>query len=283
MFAIDKEIFSKTTMLKFINIIYVIFFVKYLACWILNFRIRPTVYVENNFEVMFVSTLYLIRYLLTKNNQLKFLFFLGAIILLSMSRSAILMYLMIFLFVIKERLNKVNRTAIYKTICFSAGLLLVLLLVFLVFVNRGESIEETDRYGFMSIFLYETQDWNFFQYIIGAPRITPLSDFTASRLSWCEDLFSFSGNGTCYSVILHSYILRILFDHGIIGLIYVVFFTYEILKMNRIDTKIIYILISIFLLNGLSVSSFNSVFFPISMIFLMGTQYDKRILKTERL
>jgi hypothetical protein len=179
------------------------------------------------------------------------------------------MFSVIFLFVITEKGTR------YKIIFLLGGGIFVLTLGFYVFLSRSSSIEEIDRYKFMQIFFYETKDWSIFQYMIGAPRITPLSDYAQKALSPWENLFSYSGNGDCYSVILHSYLLRVIFDHGIIGLICIIFFTYKILMMSNVNKKIIWVTIAIFMLNGLSVSSFNSVFFPISMIFLIGTKYDE--------
>jgi hypothetical protein len=189
------------------------------------------------------------------------------------------MYAIIFTFVVKEKVDSLKWEAINKFIFSLTGLIFSFLLVFLVFANRGSSLEKTDRYMFMSVFFQETQDWNFFQYMTGAPSITPLSNDAVNSVSWLNELFSHSEDGSCYSVVLHSYILRVLFDHGIIGMICIIFFTYEILKLSHINKKIIWVTISIFMLNGLSVSSFNSVFFPVSMIFLMGTQYEKIHLK----
>jgi hypothetical protein len=185
------------------------------------------------------------------------------------------MYSIVFFFVINKKIDTMNNNAkIYKTILFLAGFIFIFLLIFLVFSSRGDNIEKIDRYKFMLIFFQETHDWSFFQYLTGAPRITSLSDLASKQLSFYEGLFSYAGDGNCYSVILHSYLLRIIFDHGIIGLVCVIFFTYEILKMSCIDKKIIWVTISILIFNGLSVSSFNSVFFPISMIFMMGAQYE---------
>jgi hypothetical protein len=271
-FIINIKVFDEKTMLKFIDIIYIIFFAKYFFVKILGYSNRPEIFTENNFELMLVCSLYLIRFLLTKKHQLTFLFFLGCIIILSSSRSAILMYSVICLFVVNEKAQK------YKIIFLLLGTAFVASLVLYLFFSRGETIENIDRYKFLQVFLYETHSWDIFQYMIGAPRLTQLSNSSCMELSFFEALMSFSGNGSCYSVILHSYLLRVIFDHGVIGLFFFLFFLYKILIMSNINKKIIWVIIAIFILNGLSVSSFNSVFFPISMIFLIGTKYEKHNL-----
>jgi hypothetical protein len=171
----------------------------------------------------------------------------------------------------KENMNKS-----YGIILLLGGVIFIILSLSLLLSMRGSSIEQFDRFWFMQVFLQETEDWSIFRYLTGAPRITPLSNHAANQLASYSVLSSYSGNGTCYSVILHSYIFRAIFDHGIIGLICIIGFVYEILKMSNIDKKIIWVTLAIFLLNGLSVSSFNNIFFPISIIFLIGTKYDKK-------
>jgi hypothetical protein len=267
---IDMKVFTKNAMLNFINIIYLIFFIKYLICQTTGLNHRPIVYVENNFELMMLCVLYLIRYQLSKENQLKYLFILGIIICLSFSRSAFLMYAAIFLFVIREKGGN------YGNIILSGGLIFMSIIAYYVFTRRADSIEEIDRYTFFMYFLGETKDWNFLQYMTGAPKITALSNEASGFFNRWQNLVSYSGNGSFYSVVFHSYLLRIIFDHGFIGLSAVIFFTYKLLRLSDVDKKITWIVIAIFLLNGLAVSSFNSVFFPLSMIFLMGTKYKQQ-------
>jgi hypothetical protein len=269
---INVKIFEKNGMLKFIDVIYVIFFVKYLLAHALNISDRPIVYCENNFELMLLCVLYLIRFQLTQRDCLLYLFWLGAIVVLSFSRSAMLMYMAIFVFVINR---KVRRQ--YKLIVLPVAMLLIGALTLYLFLQRSDSLEEIDRYKFFMYFMHETSNWNPLQYITGAPRITSLSTVSYIFFKHWENLLSFADPGRCYSVVFHSYLLRIIFDHGFIGLTAVVFFTRKILQWSDIDGRIIWLTIAIFMLNGLSVSSFNSVFFPVSMIFLTGTKYKTKI------
>jgi hypothetical protein len=267
---INKKVFNTKIMLTFISLMYVLFLIKYLYLIVVHSNPRPTVYIENNFELMFLCTLYLIRFQITKKNQIYYLLLLGVIIFLSFSRSAILMYAVIFLFVINRSIKK------HRIIFFAGGIILIVSLVLYIFFTRGNKIEEMDRYIFLQAFFYETREWDFFQYMLGAPRITRLSHYTYNALSYYEGLLDHTGTG-CYAAMFHSYLLRVVFDHGILGLFAITFFTYKILAMSGVKRQNSWIFIGIVLLNGLSVSSFNSVFFAFSMVFIMGTRYDNKI------
>lgn len=274
---LNRKVFDKEFMIKFINIIFWIFFLKYLASHVFSINPRPIVYVENNFELMFLCVLYLIRYNLTTNKQITYFAFLGCIIFLSFSRSALLMYSLVGLYFIYKTDIK------YKVLIFILGGSLLLVLGAYVFLSRSDSIEDIDRVKFALVFLNETEGWSVVDYLVGSPRITPLSQTGCNFFRSWEQLFSHSGDGSCYSVVFHSYILRVIFDHGVLGLISIVYIVYQILKISNIEKKLIWTVIGIFMINGLSVSSFNSVFFPISMIFILGTEfnYSVKIDQTE--
>lgn len=266
---IGKATLNGDLVLKFIKFIFYIFLFKYLISLILSLNDRPIVFTENNFELMLLCTLYLVFYQLQKKQSIKYLFLLGLIILLSFSRSALFMYSIIFFFIMNREIKK------YKILILSFSLFVLILMIVLVFTSRTTDFENIDRLKFFFIFLYEVRNWDFFQFLIGAPRITHLSTESCSSLSFYASLFSYSGDGSCYSAILHSYLLRIIFDHGFVGLFIVIYFVFKILKLSGLSKEIIRVVIVVFIVNGLSVSSFNSIFFPLSIIFLIGTDYKK--------
>lgn len=266
--VINKKILHKTLLLKFIKVIFWIFFIKYSITHILSSNPRPIVYVENNFELMFLCVLYLIRYNLTKKANLSYLLFLGIIVILSLSRSALLIYGLVAAY------YTYNTDIKYKKLIFIIGSISFILGASILFLSRSATIEDIDRFKFALVFIKEIQNWNIFNYILGSPRITPLSDDGCNFFRAWPVLFSKSGDGTCYSVVFHSYILRVIFDHGILGFICLVYLVYKIMQISNIDRLLIWTIIGIFLINGLSVSSFNSTFFPISIIFVITTKFN---------
>ena len=229
---------------------------------------RPLMFMENNFELMFIYALYLVRYSVTKTRCFQLLGLVGLITILSLSRSSLLMYSVLVLFVIYDSFKKTRIFFIPGAVLLLGGI------IYYVFSQRSSSLEDIDRYRFMLVWWSNVMDWPFWQWLVGAERITPLSVESCSTMSYFVNLFSYDQDGTCYSVILHSFIFRIIYDHGILGLIFVIGTTYILLIKNNVKTLISVTFIAIVLLNGLSVSSFNNLFFAISMLFLMSTNIE---------
>lgn len=247
---------------------FALFMLKYILLIGLGIEPRPILFMENNFELMFIYTLYLIRYGVNKEKYLHLLLVVGLITLLSLSRASLLMYSVLVLFVIYDSFKKT------RVFIIPAAALILAALAYYIFSQRSKSLEDIDRFRFMLVWWSNVKDWSFWQWLVGAERVTPLSEYSCHVMSYFKNLFSFSKNGTCYSVILHSFLFRVLYDHGILGLIYIIYATYALLRKSRLRTDITLVFIAIVLINGLSVSSFNNLFFAISMVFLMCTNLD---------
>lgn len=264
-FLANKRLMTAKGVINFYSILLVIFFLKYLLAFVLGTDDRPVVYEENNFELMLLYALFLVRYSVTRDKYLPILAVLGIITLLSLSRSSLLMYSILVMYVYYSSFR--------KTWMFILPIASVLLgvLVYYIFSQRSESLEEIDRFKFLTIFITEVRGWNIWQWLVGNERITPLSYYSCADMSYFQRLFSFSGDGSCYSVVLHSFLLRVILDHGLLGLVFIVYSTWLMLRKSGITNEIAVVFISIVLINGLSVSSFNNLFFAISMVFMMTT------------
>ncbi|WP_216073902.1 hypothetical protein, partial [Acinetobacter baumannii] len=90
--------------------------------------------------------------------------------------------------------------------------------------------------------------------------ITALSPESCRSLSFYDVLFSYSGNGSCYSVILHSYFFRVIFDHGAFGLVLLFSFLAVALRKYGYSKMDVGVVIGILSASALSVSAMNSVF-----------------------
>ncbi len=66
---------------------------------------------------------------------------------------------------------------------------------------------------------------------------TPLLPASCADLSYYQTLFSYAGDGRCYSVILHSFIMRVIYDHGIIGFAFLIFCLFIYLDKYSIKEK----------------------------------------------
>ena len=246
-----------------------VFLAKYVIDWLLGVS-RPSLFTENNFEIIFLLLIY--YFLESGNKNLSFVRA-GAIILVSLlsgSRSSTLATVFAFLFIIIPRLKFSRKNIIHIIFVVITGLISWLVFYATFFFRLGESdIQDIDRIRFFYLFLYEIEEWGLTDYLIGAPRITPLSQSTCATLSFYHTLFSYSGNGTCYSVILHSYILRALFDHGI--LFFGMLLYGYVYLLNFLSYKPIQILgfLSILMITSLSVSGPNSIYTAYAMLLIV--------------
>jgi hypothetical protein len=262
---VDKRLIPFLTTCRLFDILLGIFFIKYTISVVLGLNSRPTVFVENNFELMLLYALYLLRYSVTKEDSLQYLFIVGVITLMSLSRSSLLMYSALALYVVYTSFKKTRVFIIPGAMLFLGAI------VYYIFSERNSSLESVDRYKFLMVFWDNVKDWNFLQWLVGAERISPLNEYAQRVMNYFIRLYSYSKDGTAYSVVLHSFLMRVIYDHGVLGLIFILYTTYTLLRINGVARQISFVFIVIVLINGLSVSSFNNLFFALSMVFLMNT------------
>lgn len=264
-FLTGKKLMIMWSVVNFYTILLAIFLLKYFLALILGTDDRPIVYEENNFELMLLYALFLVRYRVTSEKYLFFMVVLAAVTLLSLSRSSLLMYSVLVLYVFVKAFPRTWVFIIPATSVFLAAV------IYYIFSQRAESLEEIDRYKFMLVFWSEVKGWDLWHWLAGNERITPLSYYSCADMSYFKRLFSFSGDGSCYSVVLHSFLMRVILDHGLLGLLSIIYATWLMLTKSGVPKSITAVFIAIVVINGLSVSSFNNLFFAISMVFLMTT------------
>jgi hypothetical protein len=267
-FLVNKHLMTYMGANRLIYILFSLFTVKYILMIVTHRSDRPIMYMENNFELMFLYALYLIRYTVTKEKYLFFLGLVGLITILSLSRSSLLMYSALALFVVADSFKKT------RVFIIPGAIIILGSVAFYIFSQRSSSLQDIDRYRFMLVWWSNVNNWNFFQWMVGAERITALSPQSCSYMNYFKVMFSYKEDGTCYSVVLHSFIFRVLFDHGILGFVALLWSVYYLLVKSSVRRDVTIVFIAIVLINGLSVSSFNNLFFAISMVFLMTTNTD---------
>ncbi|WP_133297423.1 hypothetical protein [Motiliproteus coralliicola] len=263
-----KNIFH-SDFVRFLYItILLLFLTKYSYSIAFNFTdrmgSRPGLFAENNFELVFLAFLY---YFATLDNiKYKNIFFalFALVVIMSGSRSGLGILLVSFYF-------SYFRFNLLGIITSSIGLLILFGFVLYFFMVRTDGqFYNIDRFKFLSIWLYETSSWEWWRYLIGNASLTPLSSESCSTLSYWSSLFSFSGDGSCYSVILHSYILRVVFDHGVLGLVFLLAFSACGVLISGLKFRSVLFVWGVLLASALSVSSFNSVFSAISLAIAFG-------------
>lgn len=273
LFFVRKEYFSKKIIERLFLILIAAFFLKYLISIIFGFSTRPGLFTENNFELMFLSLLYIAYYHIQGRINFCFMSILIGIFILSGSKSGIVT-LIFTLFILHFKKKYLKIKFLHYYLFLTIFVLFAVVRVFGRLENDG-GIENIDRVKFLLVFLENIEDWNWMNYFVGSPLLTPLNDSSCSALSYYDRLFSFKNDGSCYSVVLHSFILRLIFDHGILGLLFILYFLNRILLVTGYNLNERLAIIGVFILNGFSVSSVNSIYGIIGLVLLITVKKDK--------
>lgn len=307
---IGEPLLKREYVAKFFYVLLALFFIKYLYSRLLGLDAwvssRPGIFTENNFELVFLLLLFYLVLPDIRWKTLSFIVVMG-IVFLSGSRSAFLCFLIIYFFSV----FRVGKSYIKQWLLLLPVLILLGAgivndrmditigsptsapvaqpsipplsgspdalsgrgveepMTFRSFLERGASV---DRIRFLLFFMDDTEHWHWWNAMVGTRPLTPLSEETCEALSYWSDMYSFSGDGTCYSVILHSYIIRVIYDHGVLGLLFLLGFTAYALRKSGYSWGDILCVVGVLLASSLSVSAFNSVFAMLSMIFFLSCQ-----------
>lgn len=261
--------YSVSSALKFILIFYLI---HYSVQILLGIEHRPLIMTENNYEVAFLQILFAFFSKNFGKSRNFYFIILLSVTLISGSRSAAASLVFVYAYIYMTELN-------WKTILAFCLFPLMLLTALYIFIDRlqDNDIQSIDRIFFLKIFLSESNFWGIGNYLFGTFPLTALSDLSCMQLSYYEKLFSFGNNDTCYSVVLHSFILRAIFDHGLIGLMYIFYCYFRILASMRENTKTpqTIMMLGIILMNSLSVSGLNNIFIVLALTIIISS-YDYR-------
>jgi len=269
----NKNFFSEHSIITLFKFLVVIFLFKYsIDKYGLGID-RPTVLIENNFELILLILLYYFVNIIKNEQSLLNTFLILIICIISGSRSSLIALMIAIVFSLDKKID-------IKKIIILTILPLIVLGVFMVFQARldasgGSSYEQIDRYRFFLEFLYSTSQWPWWRFLTGATAITPLSPESCAHLSFYQPLFSYAGDGKCYSVILHSFLLRVIYDHGVLGLIFLISSLFIFLNKFTLKHKIC--IIGILLATAMSVSSLNNVYVSIALIFYIASKNNYKV------
>ncbi|OCH37525.1 hypothetical protein [Aliivibrio fischeri] len=265
---VNRKVFDNKFIYSFYKLILIVFLIKYILWLMFGPFNRPGVFFENNFELPFLLFIYLTLLNLDVKVSNIYHVLLFVIFILSGSLSGFLALSVLFFIL---NVTKIDKYFIFKccVTIFIVGALLF------VIRTRVTNIETLDRFIFLQELIYNFKDKHISDFIIGNIGLSPLRQDTCNMLSFYSSLFSQSNDGTCYSVILHSYILRILYDHGFIGLFLIFILLYVALLKSNLKINISISAIAIIIVNSLSVSGLNNTFIAIGIILLI-TSYEYR-------
>ncbi|MGI2134128.1 hypothetical protein [Shewanella baltica] len=261
-----KHLFSIYQLRLLFRCLLFVFLIKYILWLFFADFNRPGVFAENNFELMFLLLLTIAVRIRTGKIENFELIILSLVMFMSGSQSGLLSFFFVLLVYSFQQID-------FKFLLKIVGLSVILLGIVTIVLSRLGSggIESVDRYVFLQGFILAISNWDVGNFLIGNYGLTPLPDYVCSRLSFYETLFSLSGDGTCYSVVLHSYLLRAFYDHGILGLLFLVVGLAILMFKSNMSFKHSVAIFGVLALNALSVSSFNSVYSAIGLVLLLAS------------
>lgn len=248
------------------RVLLVFFILKYAISIFGSLNGRPWLFRENNFELMFLALLFLLKFNLTQNVKLLEWVLITSIFVLSGSKSALPIFIVVSASIIFQNIT-IKKLALGISVISVLGAAFISVMITKI---AQTGIQGIDRLAFFRVFLSEMNNSSYAEIIFGHARITPLMPSSCKSLQFFQGLFSFSGDGTCYSPILHTFILRAIFDHGIVGFIAVIWATHYLLNKAGYSMKVCIVFNTVMLLNGLSVSGYNSGFFALTMLLFLG-------------
>lgn len=273
-FVARNNINSENAIAILFKILILLFSIKYTYSAILGLSPRmserPAIFVENNYELVFIIGLYFLSYRILKVRERPLYYAaLLFIVFISGSRSAALGLVAASIVYFATR-------DVRNTLKFAIPIILALGSLLLVFWARGDmSLSEIDRFRFFTRFINELSSHGIHSVFFGTPRITELSASTCTSLSYYQLLFSYDNSNSCYSVIFHSYFMRSIFDHGLLITIGVISTYFYAVRQNLGDTRLALSIVAIICCSSLSVSGFGD-YFSILLLIIASTMKVNR-------
>jgi hypothetical protein len=227
---------------------------------------RPGLLTENNFELALFSGLVALLYKHLGQHRPWAVVLLGALTIASGSRSGAIAFVILALYATTQA-KSVTLLVKYLLACL---LPLLVIVPVAIFSQRAGSSNQIDRINFLNVFLNETRDWTALNWLLGTVPITPLSEGCA-QLSYYQLLFSSVGDGSCYAVILHAFLLRVIFDAGILGVVIYFGVTWWAMRKAGVTVGLAVCIIFIALTNSVSVSGLNSPYVMLTVLLTILT------------
>jgi len=259
-----ENTFVKRIYLMFLASLFLSYFVQLVTN---GWTSRPTLIIENNYECAMLIGLYICN---LANSNLSFTrehlssnIVLTFTILMSQSRSALTAMLLVQLFMCTRK-NTIRKNLMSSIFLIMSSVTLALY----TFRNRGTNLVNLDRLTFLNLFLDDFDSRSNIRKLFGNWIIEPLNTEICIQLRYYSTLQSNESLGSCYSVVLHSFILRAINDFGVMGAI-LIFYTFaKILQSNlERDSAICFVILA--LSNSLSVSGLNNVYVVLPMLIAL--------------
>lgn len=256
---------SSTHIGRYFSIVVYIVFTKYTISLILGLNTRPIFFTENNFEVIFFTTVFLYSLYqpyFFRNNKLFRTVSLSTI-LMSGSSSGALGLVSSFIFLTFKR-------ALKNPLIFVIGMMLSIIPMYILALKFGGGLERIDRYQYIIASISSFTDRSFLELLFGPGYVKPMAFQTCNALSYLDT--KITPDGRCFSSILSIGLLRQILDFGLIPLLLAHLLLFRVFRFYNLSKAFSLTLLILVSANGLSVSGLGNQFWILSVLFIIYAQ-----------
>ncbi|NRA18517.1 MAG: hypothetical protein HRU04_23770 [Oceanospirillaceae bacterium] len=177
---------------------------------------RPRLYSENNYEIPAVLMLTAIFFSLGKLNKL-WNYFVVALSFMSMSKSGVIEGVILFL------RNEVKNIKIFGFVFLCLFGLLFIFIAYNIINSRLTNIDiyNLDRVKFLFVFFELLEESTYLEVLFGHGIADILPYSSCLELKYWASLIS-QDYAYCDSTVLHSFILKLFYDTGLIGVLSII-------------------------------------------------------------
>lgn len=229
---------------------------------------RPGLLLENNFELaLYTGAVALLYRHIAPRWRFWAIALVGLLVILAGSRSGAFAFLALIIYA----LSQLRFTTTSRAVLGAYVLPIAVAIPAWIFIERLPTARAIDRFNFFEVFQREVAGWGPLEWLFGTAPITPLSHAGCAQLKFYETLFSSTGDGTCYSVILHAFMMRVVFDAGIVGLLVAFGTAWWAMRVSGVRTALTLTLLAIAVANSLSVSGLNNPYVALPILLAIMT------------
>ena len=258
---IYKNLRFKTSLLQYFVYFYVIKVV--LAYLILGQNSRAGLLMENNFDILFLLIFFATEYFILTKNYKKMPLAMWALtvftVIVSLSKGALL-GLMVLLF------GQLKKASPLKILLI---LILIPVALSVAYVLRpATSLEEIDRYIWLQVAIADMLK-NPHTIWFGHQPFSYIETDLCKNLFFREQQLGSHEHG-CISTVFVSHILRFLWDFGLVGLLFFYSTLFYIIIKTSKSAGFSLVIIVLFAINGLSVSSISAGYGIICLLYVVA-------------
>lgn len=260
--ASSNAAISRAHITQLFKVIIYLVFIKYAVSLTLGLNTRPIFFTENNFEVIFFTTMFLCSIAKPELFEFKKGFRIATFLTIVMSGSA------------SGALGLISSVSLLKfkdilrsPIIIFIGSLVCIFPLYLVFSKFSNGLEAIDRYQYIIAAIATLSERSYPELILGPGYIKPMAAETCKTLSYLST--KITPEGQCFSSILSVGLLRQTLDFGLIPILLGHVLLFRIFRFYKVPKNFSLALLVLVIANGLSVSGLGNQFWILSVLYVL--------------